>query len=415
VTQPPINQPPAAPTLPPYAELFCLSNFSFLQGASHAEELVLRAVQLGYFALGITDECSLAGVVRAHAEAKEAGLPLIIGAHFHLQNPDGSPAPSLILLAQNREGYGNLAEFITLGRTRSEKGTYLLTPDDLADPAPENAHLRHMPDCLAILLPPYPGHEAQDVDRLHAQAAWMATTFPGRAWLGLTSLHRAFDDAHRATVEEVGWQHGLPIVALGHVCMHVRSRKPLQDTLTATRLNKAVADCGYGLAQNAEQHLRSRLRLANLYTPQVLAETVRVARLCTFSLDELRYEYPDEVVPPGHTAASFLRAETWIGAHRRFRDGIPAKVQAQIEHELALIAEMRYEHYFLTVYDIVRFARSQHILCQGRGSAANSAVCYCLGITEVDPARASLLFERFISRERNEPPDIDVDFEHQRR
>ena len=413
--QPPTNQPPAAPTLPPYAELFCLSNFSFLQGASHAEELVLRAVQLGYFALGITDECSLAGVVRAHAEAKEAGLPLIIGAHFHLQNSDGSPAPSLILLAQNREGYGNLAEFITLGRTRSEKGTYLLTPDDLADPAPANAHLRHMPDCLAILLPPYPGHEAQDVDRLHAQAAWMATTFPGRAWLGLTSLHRAFDDAHRATVEEVGWQHGLPIVALGHVCMHVRSRKPLQDTLTATRLSKAVADCGYGLAQNAEQHLRSRLRLANLYTPQVLAETVRVARLCTFSLDELRYEYPDEVVPPGHTAASFLRAETWIGAHRRFRDGIPAKVQAQIEHELALISEMRYEHYFLTVYDIVRFARSQHILCQGRGSAANSAVCYCLGITEVDPARASLLFERFISRERNEPPDIDVDFEHQRR
>jgi error-prone DNA polymerase len=415
VTQPPTNQPPAAPTLPPYAELFCLSNFSFLQGASHAEELVLRAVQLGYFALGITDECSLAGVVRAHAEAKEAGLPLIIGAHFHLQNPDGSPAPSLILLAQNREGYGNLSEFITLGRTRAGKGTYLLTPDDLADPAPENAHLRHMPDCLAILLPPYPGHEAQDVDRLHAQAAWMATTFPGRAWLGLTSLHRAFDDAHRATVEEVGWQHGLPIVALGHVCMHVRSRKPLQDTLTATRLNKAVADCGYGLAQNAEQHLRSRLRLANLYTPQVLAETVRVARLCTFSLDELRYEYPDEVVPPGHTAASFLRAETWIGAHRRFREGIPAKVQAQIEHELALISEMRYEHYFLTVYDIVRFARSQHILCQGRGSAANSAVCYCLGITEVDPARASLLFERFISRERNEPPDIDVDFEHQRR
>ena len=415
MTQPPTNQPPAATTLPPYAELFCLSNFSFLQGASHAEELVLRAVQLGYFALGITDECSLAGVVRAHAEAKEAGLPLIIGAHFHLQNPDGSPAPSLILLAQNREGYGNLSEFITLGRTRAEKGTYLLMPDDLADPAPENAHLRHMPDCLAILLPPYPGHEAQDVDRLHAQAAWMATTFPGRAWLGLTSLHRAFDDAHRATVEEVGWQHGLPIVALGHVCMHVRSRKPLQDTLTATRLNKAVADCGYGLAQNAEQHLRSRLRLANLYTPQVLAETVRVARLCTFSLDELRYEYPDEVVPPGHTAASFLRAETWIGAHRRFRDGIPAKVQAQIEHELALISEMRYEHYFLTVYDIVRFARSQHILCQGRGSAANSAVCYCLGITEVDPARASLLFERFISRERNEPPDIDVDFEHQRR
>ncbi|MGH8855593.1 MAG: error-prone DNA polymerase, partial [Telluria sp.] len=233
--------------------------------------------------------------------------------------------------------------------------------------------------------------------------------------LGLTLLHRAFDEAHRETVEEVGWQHGLPITALGHVVMHVRSRKPLQDTLTATRLKKPVADCGYGLAQNAEQHLRARLRLANIYSREALDETVRIARLCSFSLDELRYEYPDEVVPPGHDATSFLRAETYIGAHRRFRDGIPAKVQAQIEYELELIAHMKYEHYFLTVYDIVRFARSQQILCQGRGSAANSAVCYCLGITEVDPARASLLFERFISKERNEPPDIDVDFEHQRR
>jgi error-prone DNA polymerase len=392
--------------LPQYAELFCLSNFSFLQGASHAEELVARAVQLGYAALAVTDECSLAGVVRAHAEAKGAKLKLIIGAHFTLENADGSQALSLLLLAQNRNGYGNLSELITLGRTRSEKGSYLLRPADL-----ENG----MQDCLAILLPAYPGHEPVGIDRLHRQAAWMAATFAGRAWLGLNLLHRAFDDAHRATVEEVGWQHGLPIVALGHVVMHVRSRKPLQDTLSATRIGKPVAECGYGLAQNAEQHLRSRMRLANIYPRAALDETIRVASLCTFSLDELRYEYPDEVVPPGHSAASYLRSETYIGAHRRFREGIPAKVQAQIEHELQLIAEMRYEHYFLTVYDIVRFARSQHILCQGRGSAANSAVCYCLGITEVDPARANLLFERFISRERNEPPDIDVDFEHQRR
>ncbi|OON61330.1 error-prone DNA polymerase [Massilia sp. KIM] len=401
--------------LPQYAELFCLSNFSFLQGASHAEELVMRAVQLGYSALALTDECSLSGVVRAHGEAKKAGLPLVIGAHFHLKERDGSPALSLILLAQNRNGYGNLSELITLGRMRADKGEYFLTPEDLAEPGGDYAHLKHMPDCLAILLPAYPGHEARDLDRLHRQAAWMATTFPGRAWLGLVLLHRAFDEAHRATVEEVGWQHGLPITALGHVVMHVRSRKPLQDTLTATRLGKPVADCGYGLAQNAEQHLRARLRLANIYSREALEETVRIARLCTFSLDELRYEYPDEVVPAGHDASSYLRQETYIGAHRRFRDGIPAKVQAKIEHELGLIAEMKYEHYFLTVYDIVRFARSQHILCQGRGSAANSAVCYCLGITEVDPARASLLFERFISKERNEPPDIDVDFEHQRR
>ncbi|MGB9107961.1 MAG: error-prone DNA polymerase, partial [Telluria sp.] len=391
--------------LPRYAELFCLSNFSFLQGASHAEELVARAVQLGYAALAVTDECSLAGVVRAHAEAK-GKLPLIIGAHFHLAHPDGTRALSLILLAQNRNGYGNLSELITLGRTRSEKGTYLLRPADLES---------GVPDCLAILLPAYPGHDQPGVDRLHVQAAWLSLTFPGRAWIGLNLLHRAFDDAHRATVEEVGWQHGLPIVAVGHVVMHVRSRKPLQDTLSATRIGKPVAECGYQLAPNAEQHLRSRVRLANIYPRAALDETLRIAALCTFSLDELRYEYPDEVVPPGHNAASYLRSETYIGAHRRFRDGIPARVQAQIEHELGLIAEMRYEHYFLTVYDIVRFARSQHILCQGRGSAANSAVCYCLGITEVDPSRASLLFERFISKERNEPPDIDVDFEHQRR
>ena len=404
-----------AQSLPDYAELFCLTNFSFLHGASHAEELVARAAQLGYAALAITDECSLAGVVRAHAVAKKEGLPLLIGAHFHLQEPDGSHALSLVVLAQDRNGYGNLSELITLARTRSEKGSYLLTAADFASPPAAQAHLKGLPGCLAILLPAYPGHDAADVDRLHRQGAWMAATFPGRAWLGLNLLHRAFDDAHRATIEEVAWQHRLPITALGHVCMHVRSRKPMHDTLCAIRLGKAVSECGYALSQNAEQHLRARLRLANIYAPEVLAETVRIARLCTFSLDELRYEYPDELVPPGQTASGYLRAETYIGAHHRFPQGIPAKVQAQIEHELDLIGQLRYEPYFLTVYDIVRYARSVGILCQGRGSAANSAVCYCLGVTEVDPARGNLLFERFISKERNEPPDIDVDFEHQRR
>jgi error-prone DNA polymerase len=409
------TDPPSTQGLPAYAELFCLSNFSFLQGASHAEELAARAVELGYAALALTDECSLAGVVRAHAEAKRAGLPFIVGAHFHLEHADGAPALSLILLAQDRDGYGNLAELITLGRTRAEKGSYLLRPADLDAPPEALAHLAGMPGCLAILLPAYPGHEPADVDRLHIQAAWLAQTFPARAWIGLNLLHRAFDEAHRMAVEEVGWQHGLPIVAVGHVLMHVRSRKPLQDTLSAVRIGKPVTECGYLLGQNAEQHLRSRVRLANIYPRAALDETLRIARLCTFSLDELRYEYPDEVVPAGHTAASYLRRETWTGAHQRFREGVPARVQAQIEHELGLIGEMEYEHYFLTVYDIVRHARSLGILCQGRGSAANSAVCYCLGITEVDPARGNLLFERFISKERNEPPDIDVDFEHQRR
>ncbi|MGF6302144.1 error-prone DNA polymerase [Paraburkholderia sp. WC7.3d] len=223
------------------------------------------------------------------------------------------------------------------------------------------------------------------------------------------------DDIHRGSVEFIARQQDVPIVALGNVVMHVRSRKPLQDTMTAIRVGKPVHECGYALAPNAEQHLRSRLRLANLYPDYALAETVNIATRCRFSLDELRYEYPDELVPNGFTPAAYLRQETYIGAHRRFPSGIPHDVQAQIEHELELIVDLQYEPYFLTVYDIVRFARSQDILCQGRGSAANSAVCYCLGITEVDPARGNMLFERFISKERGEPPDIDVDFEHQRR
>ena len=401
--------------LPAYAELFCLSNFSFLQGASHAEELVARAVQLDYAALAITDECSLAGVVRAHGEAKRAGLPLLIGAYFHLLNPDGTPALSLLALAQNRNGYGNLCELITIGRNRVAKGSYLLTPADLDAPPPEFAHLQGLPDCLLILLPHYPVHRADDVDRLHAQAAWMAATFPGRCWMGLNLLQRAFDEAHRLSIAEVAQQHAMRVVAVGHVCMHVRSRKPLHDTLSAVRLGKAVGECGYALPQNAEQHLRPRLRLANLYPPAALAETLNIVAKCKFSLDQLKYEYPDELVPPGHTPASYLRQETYQGAHRRFPGGISAKVQAQLEMELELIAELKYEPYFLTVYDIVRYARSVNILCQGRGSAANSAVCYCLGVTEVDPDRANLLVGRFISRERAEPPDIDVDFEHQRR
>jgi error-prone DNA polymerase len=398
-------------TLPPYAELHCASNFSFLRGASHPEELVARAAQLGYAGLAITDECSLAGVVRAHGEAKRQGLHLIIGSWFRLQAEDGKPAFSLIALARDRDGYGNLCELVTLARTRAEKGAYLLAPSDLAAPAPAHAHLRGLPGCLLILAPDY----AIDAQDLEQQAAWMAAAFGGRAHMALTLLHRGRDERHRAAVGQAAAAHGLPLVATGDVLMHVRSRKPLQDTLTAIRLGQKVAACGHALAPNAEQHLRSRARLASLYPPETLAQAALLARSCTFSLDTLRYEYPDEVVPPGETPASYLRRETWIGARRRFPAGIPAGVQQQIEHELELIDGLAYAPYFLTVYDIVRFARSRNILCQGRGSAANSTVCYCLGITEVDPARASLLFERFISRERNEPPDIDVDFEHQRR
>ena len=397
--------------LPAYAELFCFTNFTFLHGASHARELAQRAAQLGYSGLAITDECSLAGVVRAHVIAKEVGLPLVIGSYFRLCNADGFPAFGLILLAQTREGYGNLSELITLARTRAPKGEYRLTPHDLSRPDRDNAHLRGMPDCVAILVPESPANE----EALEAQLEWLDATFPERAWVGLVLHQRAMDDIHRGAVEYVAQRQRVPVVALGNVVMHVRSRKLLQDTMTAIRVGKPVHECGYALAPNAEQHLRSRLRIASLYPHQALRETINVLARCTFSLDELHYEYPDELVPPGFTPTTYLRQETYMGAQRRFPSGIPYPVQQQIEHELELIADLRYEPYFLTVYDIVRYARSQHILCQGRGSAANSAVCYCLGVTEVDPARGNMLFERFISKERGEPPDIDVDFEHQRR
>ncbi|OXJ06685.1 error-prone DNA polymerase [Burkholderia sp. HI2500] len=397
--------------LPAYAELQAASDFSFLHGASRAEEYVARAAQLGYSAIAITDECSLAGAVRAHVEAKAANMPLIIGSHFRLTAADGSPALAFTALAMNRDGYGNLCEFISLGRMRGKKGTYRLAPLDVEHPEAPFTHLRTLPDCIAILSPDFPANE----QRLDAQVEWIARVFGDRAWVALTLHARAMDDIHRGVVERVAAHHGVPVVATSWPLMHVRSRKPLQDVLTGIRVGRPVSECGYELAPNAERHLRSRLRLANLYPAGALEETIRVARRCTFSLDDLKYEYPDELVPAGTDPATYLREQTYIGARRRFPAGIPIDVQAQIEHELQLIADLNYEAYFLTVYDIVQFAREQGILCQGRGSAANSSVCYCLGVTEVDPSRQSMLFERFISKERNEPPDIDVDFEHQRR
>jgi error-prone DNA polymerase len=396
--------------LPSYAELQCASNFSFLRGASHPEQLVARAAELGYSAIAITDECSVAGVVRAHGEAKRQGLPLIIGSQFRV-NHDNSPSLQLIALAMNRDGYGNLCELITLARSRVDKGDYLLYTDDFAQPVAALEYLRGLPNCIVLLAPSY----CIDPDVLRQQCHWMRQVFGSRARLALTLLYRGHDEQHKRTVQQIGIEQGVPVVATGDVCMHLRSRKRLQDVLSAIHLGKPVAQCGRGLFVNAEQHLRSRLRLANLYPTETLAESIAIVAQCNFSLDQLRYEYPDELVPKGHTPSSHLRQQTWIGAHRRFPQGVPANVQQQLEHELQLIGEMQYEPYFLTVYDIVAFARSRHILCQGRGSAANSAVCYCLGITEVDPARGNLLFERFISKERNEPPDIDVDFEHQRR
>ena len=402
--------------LSPYAELHCASNFTFLRGASHPEELVERAHALDYAALAVTDECSLAGVVRAHLRARELGLPLLVGAQFSLREAFGDDS-RLVLIAASRNGYGNLSELITRARMRADKGHYRLLADDLAE---------GIDDCLALLVPspaiavdPAAGSPAPPPDspcaRLLRHARFLRERFDGRCWLGVPLLVRGHDAALLERTRGVAAATGLPRVAVGDVLYHLRSRKTLQDTLTAIRLNTPLAALGYALAPNAEQHLRSRLRLARLYPPALLEETLEVAARCRFSLDELRYEYPEEIVPAGHTPASWLRALVFDGVPGRYPDGLPPAVAAQLEHELALIAELKYEPYFLTVADIVHFARGRGILCQGRGSAANSAVCYCLGITEVDPARTSVLFERFISRERNEPPDIDVDFEHQRR
>lgn len=403
--------PPLAPALPDYAELQVFSHYTFLRGASAPEQLVARAATLGYASIAITDECTLAGVVKAHIAAKELGIHLVIGSQMTVTPEDGSPPFVLIILATNKNGYGNLSELITVARTRSEKGAYLVLPRDIAMPVGDLVHLRCLPDCQFILVPKYNANY-EEVER---QAAWLVQCVPGRARIALTLHHRAQDEKHRALVSGISEEFGMPVVATGDVCMHVRSYKPLQDTMTAIRHGVPVAQCGYRLAPNAEQHLRSRVRLGNLYSREALDESVRVAQLCEFSLDELRYEYPQELVPDGETPTSYLRKEAYIGAHWRFPAGVPENVQALLERELGIIAELQYESYFLTVFDIVRFARSQHILCQGRGSAANSAVCYCLGVTEVDPSRGTLLFERFISKERNEPPDIDIDFEHQRR
>jgi error-prone DNA polymerase len=398
--------------IPAYAELHCRSNFSFLTGASRPEELVERAQELGYGALAITDECSVAGVVRAHVEAQQRKLHLIIGSEMRLSLPDsGAPHARLVLLAQTRRGYGNLSHWITVARRRAAKGRYLAHPGDIEGKVPNAPTLTGLPDCLALLVP----DASQSFEDIFAHAMWLKTWFQDRASIAIELLHRAGDDELVDKVRRVAGFTGLRIVAAGDVLMHVRSRKPLQDTLTATRLNLPVSQCGWQLASNAEQHLRSRGRLASLYEAQWLANTLLLAGQCGFSLSELKYEYPREIVPPGETPASHLRKLTYDGVPRRFPNGLPEHIRQKIEHELALIGKLDYEPYFLTVADIVQWARAQGILCQGRGSAANSVVCYCLGVTAVDPERASLLFERFISVERNEPPDIDIDFEHQRR
>ncbi|MCQ8106033.1 error-prone DNA polymerase [Methylomonas sp. SURF-2] len=382
-------------TPPAFAELHCLSNFSFLRGASHPEELFAEAARLNYQALALTDECSLAGVVRAHLAAKKYNIDLIIGSEMRLD--DGL---KLLLLASDRTGYGNLSHLISVARRQADKGSYRLSRADLRQHFP--AH------CLAIWLPDL-------VNPQSADGRWLKQHFAGNLWLGAGLFLSGNEREYIARIETLARQLEIAPVACNDVHMHRRSRQMLQDTLTAIRLVRPLSELGHALFANGERHLRPIARLSEIYPKAWLDESLTIARRCRFSLDELRYEYPRELVPDKHTPTSWLRYLAETGLKQRWPGGEPAKVRQQVEHELTLIAELAYEPYFLTVHDIVAFAKSRDILCQGRGSAANSAVCYCLGITEVDPGRMNLLFERFLSRERNEPPDIDVDFEHERR
>jgi len=379
-----------------YAELHCKTNFSFLEGASHPDELVNRATELGYAALAITDRNSVSGVVRAHAAAKQTGLHLLVGAE--IAPTDG---PVMVLLATDRDAYGRLCRLLTVGCRRAKKGECRLSLDDVADHAAGLIGListRPAPDDTSPL-------------------SVCREIFGDRGYL-FTELHRGADDEWRlAQFQELAREVRIPLIAANDVHYHVPVRSYLQNVLTAIRHRCTVAELGRRVFPNAERHLKPVDAMRQLFSaaPELVERTLEVTGRCRFSLDELKYDYPEELCPRGVSPADHLGRLTWEGARRRYPGGIPDKVRRLIEHELALITELRYEAYFLTVRDLVCFARSRNILCQGRGSAANSAVCYCLGVTSVDPEQIDLLFERFVSKERDEAPDIDIDFEHERR
>ncbi|MGB8275003.1 MAG: error-prone DNA polymerase [Alphaproteobacteria bacterium] len=381
-----------------YAELQVTSNFTFLRGASHPEEMMERAAALGLSAIAITDRNSLAGVVRAHIAAKEAKIRLVVGARLDLEDGLG-----LLAFPCDRAAYGRLARLITTGRRRAPKGECHLSRADLFALAAGHK---------LVLIPP-DSPDAGFAESLRDIAA----RFRGDVYLGAHHLYRG-DDARRiAALARLARSCAVPLVATNDVHMHDPARRPLADMLTCIREKCTIGEAGFRLAANAERHLKSGAEMARLFRHHgdALARGIEIVEAARFSLDELSYEYPDEILTPGRTAQEELAWLTREGARERYPRGIPDKVQASLAHELRLIAELGYAPYFLTVFDLVRFARENGILCQGRGSAANSAVCYCLGVTAVDPARIDLLFERFVSAERNEPPDIDVDFEHERR
>lgn len=382
-----------------YAELCCASNFSFLKGASHPHELFERARELGYAALAITDECGLAGAVRALVASEQHALPLILGSRFIL-----AEGPTLVALAQSRAGYTQLCRLITHARQNARKGSYHLRQADL--------ETFELGGCWLLALPEY---SQTPNPALHRLLAWLSASHPRHSRLAL-ALHRGPHDLlHVERLKKLRLQYGLPITAVGDACMHRRSRRALQDVFTALRLKTTVQRAGHALVANGERHLRPKRILSTLYPREALGETMRIARSCSFSLREIRYDYPSESIETGHTSRSYLRKKVEKGCVTRWPQGVSEEIKKQIDKELDIINDLNYPHYFLTVHEIVDYARSQGILCQGRGSSANSVVCYCLGITEVDPTKRELLFDRFISRERHEPPDIDVDFEHERR
>ena len=411
VRQPMQNIAAADQTALPFAELHCKTNFSFLEGASHADELVAAAKMHGYRAIAVTDRNTLAGVVRAHTAAKEAGLKLLVGAEIVPED-----ASAVVLLATDRAAYGRLSQLITVGRRRAPKGECRLKLADIADhsdgllccvPLSTESQLRYRGT-----FQPAARTEVNEAELLAYQRV-----FADRCY-ALAELHRgASDSARLQRWIQMCERLNLPVAAANDVHYHDSERRPLHDVVTAIRCGKSLQQLGHELHPNGERCLKSTTELRDLYEGrrELLERTVEIADRCNFSLDELRYEYPEELVPDGVTPNQHLINLTWTGAKKRYPDGVPDKVRDLIQHELKLISEMEYEAYFLTVYDIVRFARSKGILCQGRGSAANSVVCFCLGVTSVDPNRIDVLFERFISKERDEAPDIDIDFEHERR
>nr|WP_184048983.1 error-prone DNA polymerase [Roseospira visakhapatnamensis] len=385
--------------MPPYAELDVTTNFTFLEGASHPDELVVTAAALGLRALAVTDRNSLAGVVRAWTAARDAGLRVVVGCRLDLED-----APSLLVYPTDRAAYGRLCTLLTLGRRRAPKGSCLLSRADLAD---------HAAGLIAVALPPEEGV----LGPFEQDLAVFRDMFPEGCYLAARCRLDGRDARRLAALATLAARAGVPLVATNGARMHTPARRPLLDVLTCIRAHVTVDTAGWRLAANAEAHLKGPAEMAALFAgyPDALARTVEIAGRCTFDLGDLRYEYPDDLTPPDRTPHQHLEDLTRAGMAWRWPDGAPETVRATIAHELAIIRQLNYAPYFLTVHDIVRFARSRGILCQGRGSAANSAVCYCLGITAIDPATFDLLFERFVSTARDEPPDIDVDFEHERR